>query len=78
MLAYRNRLVPDNPRSFNFELLVGGVFATTGLEPTSATVLSIEQWYEYMSGKPYPSKTPGSEKRASLLNRVWGAIRGRP
>jgi len=78
MLAYRNRLVPDDPRTSRSDQLVGGWFATVGFEPKSATTLSIEQWYEFMSRKPFPSRSSGCESRTSLLGGIWSAIRGRP
>jgi hypothetical protein len=79
MLAYRKRLVPDDQRVLNSKLLVGGWFATAGFEPNSATVLSLEQWYEYMSGNPCPTHADRSgSARGSLLSRVWGAICDRP
>jgi len=54
MLTFRNRLVPEDQRFFNSKLLVGSWFATAGFEPKTATVLSLEQWYEFMSGKLLP------------------------
>lgn len=80
MLAYRNRLVPDDQRVSRSSLLVGSWFSTAGFEPKTATVLSFEQWYEYMTGKRPPAygNGPGSERRASLVARIWRTIRGRP
>ena len=77
MLAYRNRLVPDDPRTFRSDLLVGGWFATVGFEPKSATTLSIEQWCEFMSWKPPPGSIPSAENRTSWLGRILRGIHGR-
>lgn len=75
MLAYRNRLIPDNPRIFDFTFMVGEYFATAGFEPKNATIVSIGQWYEFMSGKPY--LTPKVDRILSFLERFGGKVRSR-
>jgi hypothetical protein len=48
MMAYRNRLIPDQSRVALNSDLIGSWFATAGLEPIGKRVLSIDQWKSYM------------------------------